>query len=59
MTLDEMKVKFRGRRVQHVGMFGNSDGPVARVWRVTNHGVWVTMGDGTRQQWHPEDTRVV
>jgi hypothetical protein len=58
-TLEEMKAKFTGRRVQFVGMFGNAAGPVGKVWRVTNRGVWVTLPDGTRQQWHPEDIRVI
>jgi hypothetical protein len=58
-TAEDFKAKFTGRRVQFVGMFGNADGPVAKVWRVTNRGVWVTMPDGSRQQWHPEDVRVV
>lgn len=39
--------------VQHKGMLGTDR--TARVWRVTRHGVWVTMADGSRQQWHPED----
>lgn len=42
-----------GQRVKYVGMHGNADGPVVKVWRVTRHGVWVTMADGSRQQWHP------
>ncbi|TAP45635.1 hypothetical protein [Arthrobacter sp. S39] len=46
-----------GQRVKYVGMHGNADGPVVRVWRATRHGVWVTMPDGSRQQWHPEDVR--
>jgi hypothetical protein len=54
-----MKDKFAGRRVQFVGMFGNTDGPVGKVWRVTNRGVWVTFPDGHREQLHPEDIRVV
>lgn len=39
--------------VQHKGMLGTD--ATARVWRVTRFGVWVTMADGARQQWHPED----
>ena len=49
----------RGRRVQYVGMRGTADGPVGKVWRVTTRGVWVTLPDGERQQWHPEDVRVL
>jgi hypothetical protein len=59
MTLDQMKLKFAGRRVKYTGMRGDVDGPVAKVWRVTIAGIWVTMADGSRQQWHPEDITVV
>ncbi len=59
MDLQQMKAKFAGKRVRYVGMFGNADGPTARVWRVTARGVWVTLPDGSRQQWHPEDIEVV
>lgn len=46
-----------GQRVQHPAMQGTDE--TAKVWRVTRHGVWVTMADGTRQQWHPEGVKVV
>jgi hypothetical protein len=59
MTLEEMKAKFAGRRVQFVGMMGNTDGPIGKVWRITNHGIWVNLPDGSRQQWHPESVTVV
>ena len=59
MTLEESKDRFTGKRVQYVGMFGNAAGPVGKVWRVTSRGVWVTLSDGSRQQWHPEDIRTV
>lgn len=59
MTLEEMKTKFTGRRVQFVGMMGNTAGPVGKVWRVTSGGVWVTFPDGHREQLHPEDIRVI
>lgn len=59
MTLDQMKGQFAGRRVKYVGMRGATDGPVVKVWRVTSCGIWVTMPDGSRQQWHPEDVQVV
>lgn len=42
-----------GQRVQHRAMLGTEE--TATVWRVTRHGLWVTMADGTRQQWHPDD----
>ncbi|MET4588846.1 hypothetical protein [Arthrobacter sp. 754] len=58
MTLEEMKARFAGKRVQFVGMMGNTDGPVGKVWRVTRYGVWVTFEDGHREQLHPEDIRV-
>ena len=48
-----------GQRVQYVGPYGTTDGPVVKVWRVTRFGVWVTMADGSRQQWHPEDVRII
>jgi hypothetical protein len=53
----DFKSEFAGRTVQFVGMFGNADGPTGKVWRVTSRGVWVTLPDGSRQQWHPEDIR--
>lgn len=56
MMITELRA---GQRVQFVGMAGTTDGPTAKVWRITRHGVWVTMGDGSRQQWHPESVRVV
>lgn len=56
MTLEEMKAKFKGKNVQHGGMNGPSpDSPTAKVWRVTSRGIWVTMPNGERQQWHPDD----
>lgn len=55
---DDFKAKFTGKRVKFVGMFGNVDGPTGKVWRVTNHGVWVTYADGHREQHHPEDLRI-
>lgn len=58
-TAEDFKAKLTGKRVQFVGMMGTTDGPVGKVWRVTSSGVWVTLADGTRQQWHPEDVRVV
>jgi hypothetical protein len=58
-TLADLKAKFTGRRVQFIGMMGKTDGPTGKVWRVTSRGVWVTLPDGSRQQWHPEDIRVV
>lgn len=45
------------QRVKYVGIHGNAEGPVVKVWRVTSRGVWVPMPDGSRQQWHPEDVR--
>lgn len=33
--------------------------PAVRVWRVTRHGVWVTLADGRRVCWHPDDVEVV
>lgn len=59
MDLEQMKAKYAGQRVQFTGMFGDTDGPVAKVWRVTRFGLWVTMADGSRQQWHPESVTVV
>ena len=59
MELQDMKAKFAGKYVQFVGMYGITEGPVGKVWRVTNHGIWVTMPDGSRQQWHPESVNVV
>ena len=59
MTTQDLKERFAGRWVKYVGMSGKTDGPVVKVWRVTARGIWVTMADGSRQQWHPEDVRVV
>jgi hypothetical protein len=59
MSVEDMKVKFAGKRVKFTGMFGKTDGSVAKVWRITNHGIWVTLPDGSRQQWHPESITVV
>lgn len=59
MSLEELKARFAGKRVKYVGMRGTTDGPIAKVWRVTNSGVWVTMPDGSRQQWHPDDLAIV
>lgn len=59
MDLPTMKEMFTGKRVQFIGMFGNAAGPVGKVWRVTNRGVWVTLADGRREQFHPEDLRVI
>ncbi|MDQ5862782.1 MAG: MerR family transcriptional regulator [Actinomycetota bacterium] len=59
LDLEGLKAKFTGRRVQYIGMRGNADGPLAKVWRVTKSGIWVTMADGSRQQWHAEDITVV
>ncbi|MDP5226636.1 MULTISPECIES: hypothetical protein [Arthrobacter] len=49
--------RFEGvRYVQFVGMFGNADEPVARVYRVTRNGVWVTRAETKqRELWHPDD----
>lgn len=58
-TLEEMKATFAGRRVKFIGMTGNVDGPIGKVWRVTNRAVWVTFDDGHREYFHPEDIRVV
>ena len=56
MTLDEMKAKFSRCYVRHGGIAGPSpDSPVCKVWRVTSRGIWVTMPNGERQQWHPDD----
>lgn len=57
--MQQLKERFVGRRVKFTGMFNNADGPVGKVWRVTKYGVWVTLQDGTRQQWHPEDVTVM
>lgn len=43
-SVEDFKAKFAGQRVKFVGMFGNTDGPVAKVWRVTSRGVCVTFG---------------
>lgn len=62
MTLVEMKARYVSERMQFVGMVGmvgRADGPTAKVWRVTNYGVWVTMPDRSGQIWHPKDIRVV
>ncbi len=59
MSIEDYKARFQCKKVQFVGMFGNADGPTGKVWRVTARGVWVTLPDGSRQQWHPEDVRVV
>lgn len=59
MTVEELKARFAGKRVKYIGMYGRTDGPVAKVWRVTRGGIWVTMADGSRQQWHPEDIAIV
>lgn len=59
MTLEEMKARFTGKRVQYVGMSGKTDGPIGKVWRVTRYGVWVTFQDGSRQQLHPDGLRVL
>lgn len=49
---------FRPRqRVRYVGISGAADGPSGRVWRVTKSGVWVTLADGSRTCWHPDDVR--
>lgn len=58
-TLADLKVRFTGRRVQFIGMMGKTEGPTGKVWRVTHRGVWVTLPNRSRQQWHPEDIRVV
>lgn len=59
-ALDEMKARFRGRRVKHVGISGRGNGPTGKVWRVTSNGVWVTHDDGSgRFCYHPEDLRVI
>jgi hypothetical protein len=58
-TVEDFKTKFTGKRVQFVGMFGNANGSIGKVWRVTSRGVWVTYPDGHREQHHPEDIRVV
>lgn len=55
----DFKAMFTGRHVQFVGMHGTTDGPVGKVWRVTTRGVWVTLPNGERQQWHPEDIRTI
>lgn len=59
MDLQEMKTKYAGQRVKFTGMYGNVDGPIVKVWRVTRHGLWVTMPDGSRQEWHPESVTVI
>lgn len=57
--LEDLKATFAGKRVKFVGMFGKTDGPVGKVWRVTNGGVWVTFANGDRQQLHPDGLRVI
>ncbi|WP_211881286.1 hypothetical protein [Pseudarthrobacter albicanus] len=59
MDLQELKAKFAGKHVQFTGMFSNVDGPTGKVWRVTTRGIWVTLPDGSRQQWHPDSVTVV
>tara|TARA_R100000935_G_scaffold51429_1_gene77883 strand:- start:30 stop:218 length:189 start_codon:yes stop_codon:yes gene_type:complete len=59
MDMQQMKGKFAGRRVKFTGMFGKTDGLTGKVWRVTRFGIWVTLPDGSRQQWHPEDVTVL
>lgn len=56
---EDFKAKFNGRTVQFIGMYGNADGPTGKVWRVTNRGVWVTLANGHREQFHPEDLRII
>jgi hypothetical protein len=58
-NMTDFKTRLTGRHVQYVGPLSNADGPVVKVQRVTRRGVWVIMPDGSRQQWHPEDVRVV
>jgi len=41
--------------VRYGGPHGTADGPAGRVWRTTRSGVRVTVDDGTRQCWHPDD----
>jgi hypothetical protein len=55
LDLQQLKEQFDGKRVKYVGIRGATDGPVGKVWRVTKGGVWVSLADGSRQQWHPED----
>jgi hypothetical protein len=59
LDLQQLKEQFDGKRVKYVGIRGATDGPVGKVWRVTKGGVWVSLADGSRQQWHPEDISVV
>ena len=59
MTLEQLKATFAGKRVKFVGMYGTTDGPEGKVWRVTRGGVWVTFANGDRQQLHPEGLRVI
>lgn len=59
MDLEQLKAKYAGKRVKFTGMYGKTDGPVGKVWRVTSRGIWVTLEDGSRQQWHPESVTVV
>lgn len=46
---EDLEAKFTGKRVKFVGMYGKTDGPVGKVWRVTRYGVWVTFLDGHRE----------
>lgn len=57
--LADFKARLTGQRVQFVGMSGNANGLIGKVWRVTRHGVWVQYADGHREQHHPEDVRVI
>ena len=59
MDLEQLKATFAGRTVKYVGLHGTTDGPEAKVWRVSRHGIWVTLADGSRQQWHAEDIKVI
>lgn len=59
MVHTELKARFARKRVKFTGMFGNADGPVGRVCRVTSRGVWVTWENGTREQCHPDDLTVI
>lgn len=59
MNLTQLQAKYAGRLVKFTGTNGTTNGPVAKVWRVTRYGIWVTMPNGTRQQWHPDNVTVV
>jgi hypothetical protein len=53
-TRGERPVLRPRQRVRHRGMLPEE--PDARVWRITQPGnVWVTLGDGRRVCWHPDD----